>query len=317
MRQRIKRVGWWFLRLRGKRLIGFVLIVGVAVLAGWLYGGFDSAAVGGVIALVLAGIVLARPLSVLAERVFLQTAPWRSETGSLAFADSDLGFQICGFVDKEASPGQQVETIAQQGGRFGSGEVSLELWLVASDQQGQHWTIVQEVQESAGRAIWTSSIDTELTMADFDDTGRPNPFRAIHRVTKNELDVPLVDIELLGWGRERLLSGTRDTLVAFVRTSVGAELLSGFEYPANRQDRHAHLVQLNLDGVAKALGWGHPSNWRGGSAFGLLELHEMFERGAWASLERRVAPRWYEKSMFARVERGTERISKRPVAAPH
>jgi len=315
VRQRLKRVGWWFRRLRGKRSIGFLLIAAIAAVGGWLYGGLDSAAVGGVVALVLAGIVLARPLAALARRLFLRTPPWRAEAGQLDFAGADLGFRVSGFAGGQA-PRELVDEIADSGGRFSAGEVSVELWLVATDERGQDWTIVQELQESpARRVVWTSSVDAELTIADFDHTGRPNPFRAAHRIAKADLDVPLVDIQLLGWGREQHANGTRDTVVAFARTSIAAERLSGFEYPATRE-RAAHLVALDLEGVAKALGWGHPSNWRGGSAFGLLELLEISQPGAWASLERRVAPRWYEKGMFARVERGTEKVSERATVAP-
>jgi hypothetical protein len=159
-------------------------------------------------------------------------------------------------------------------------------------------------------------VDADLTIADLDDTGRPNPFRATHRLIKEELDLPLVGIELLGWGREEHSLGTRDTVVAYVTTSIEAENLSGVEYPEGRVERAAHLVPIDLEGVAKTLGWGHPLNWRGGSAFGLLELLEASQPGAWAALEHRVAPRWYEKGMFARVERGTEKVSERALAAP-
>lgn len=316
MKQRLKRAGWWIRRLRGKRFIAFVLMVAVAAVGGWWYGGSDSAAVGGIVALVVAGILLARPLATVAKRVFLRSAPWQSEPGPLAFAGADLGFRVEGFAG-DRGPRELMDDMAAAGGRFSSGEISLELWIVATDDRGQDWTIVQEIHEApAGKVAWTSSVDAGLTIADFDDTGRPNPFRATHRLVKEELDVPLVDIELLGWGREQHSTGTRDTVVAYVTTSIGAEKLSGFDYPENRVERAAHLVPINLEGVAKTLGWGHPWNWRGGSAFGLLELLEAAQPGAWASLERRVAPRWYEKGMFARVERGTEKIAERAIAAP-
>ena len=296
--------------------MAFVLLVAVAAVGGWLYGGSDSAAVGGIAALLVAGIVLARPLVTLAKRVFLRSAPWQAEPGPLAFAGADLGFRVEGFAG-DRGPRELMDDMAVAGGRFSSGEISLELWIVATDERGQDWTIVQEIHEvPAGKVAWTSSVDAGLTIADFDDTGRPNPFRATHRLVKEELDVPLVDIELLGWGREQHATGTRDTVVAYVTTSIGAEKLSGFEYPENRVERAAHLVPINQEGVAKTLGWGHPLNWRGGSAFGLLELLETSQPGAWASLERRVAPRWYEKGMFARVERGTEKIAERAIAAP-
>jgi hypothetical protein len=293
-----------------------VLIGTLAAVAGWFYGGRDSAAVGGIVALVIAAVVLARPLMSLTKRVFLRSAPWRAEPGLLAFAGADLGFRVEGFAG-ERGPRQLVDDIAAAGGRFSSGEISLELWVVATDDQGQDWTIVQQVHEApAGRISWTSSVDAGLTIADFDDTGRPNPFRATHRLVKEEFDLPLVDIEVLGWGREQDSLGTRDTVVAIVTTSIGAETLSGIEYPEGQVERAAHLVPLNLEGVAKSLGWSHPLNWRGGSAFGLLELLEAAQPGAWAALERRVAPRWYGKGMFARVDRGTAKITERAVAAP-
>ena len=315
MRQRLRRAGWWFRRLRGQRLLGFIALVTAAVIGGWLYGGPTSAAVGGVVALVVVGIVLARPVAAIARRLFLRTPPWQAEPGPLAFAGADLGFKVEGFGAGE-TPRDLVDKLAQAGGRFKSGEVSLELWLVASDLQGQDWTIVQALNlPPVGKTAWTSSVDGELTFADFDETGRPNPFRAVHRLVKQELDVPLVDIDILGWGREQHHPvGTRDIVVAFARTSLAAEKLSGFEYPEGRDARRAHLVPVSLDGIAKALGWGHPSNWRGGSVFGLLELLEAFQPGAWAALVERVAPRWYEKGMFARVERGTEKATERALA---
>jgi len=311
VRQRLRRAGWWIQRLRGKRFIAFIAITAAAALTGWFYGGFDSAATGGIAALVVASLVLAGPLKLLAKRLFVRTAPWRSGLGPLTFAGSDLGFLVEGFVGSEG-PRETVDAIAASGGRFASGEMSLELWLVATDDQGQDWTLVQEIREPpAGRLVWTSSVDSQLNIADFDDTGRPNPFRAAHRVVKEEIDVPLVDIELFGWGREQLPVGTRDTVVAFARTSVPAEKLSGFTYPDSRVERSAHLVSLDLDGLAKALGWGHPTHWNGGAAFGILELLEEFQAGAWPALERRVVPRWYEKGMFARVERGTESLAEK------
>jgi hypothetical protein len=316
MRQRFRRVGWWFRRLRGKRLLGFGVLVAAAVAGGWLYGGPTSAAVGGVVALVLVGIVLAKPVRAIASRLFLRRPPWRAEPGPLAFAGADLGFTVDGFVAGD-TPRDLVDKISNAGGRYRSGEISVELWLVASDAQGQDWTIVQELRlPPVGKAAWTSSIDGEMGFTDFDETGRPNPFRTAHRLAKTELDVPLVDIDLFGWGREQQHPvGTRETVVAVARTSVAAEKLSGFEYPESRDERRAHLVPVSLDGIAKSLGWGHPVNWRGGSVFGLLELLEVFQPGAWAALEERVAPRWYEKGMFARVERGTEKATERAVAA--
>ena len=316
MKHRLKRIGWWIGRLRGKRFIAFVAIVALAAIGGWFYGGLDSAAMGGGVALVVAGVVLARPLGSLARRLFLRKPPWRSGVGPLAFAGADLGFRVEGLVVSE-SPRETVDSIASSGGRFANGEIGLELWLVATDDLGQDWTIVQEIKEPpAGKVGWTSSVDAGLTIADFDDTGRPNPFRAAHRLVKGEIDVPLVDIDLMGWGREQMTAGTRDTVVAFARTAVPAEKLSGFTYPDNRAERVAHLVPLDLDGIAKALGWGHPSSWNGGAAFGLLELLEEFQPGAWPALERRVAPRWYEKGMFARVERGTESLTEKAAALP-
>lgn len=317
MKLRLKRIGWWIRRLRGKRFIAFVGIVAIAAVGGWLYGGLDSAAMGGIAALVVAGVVLAKPITSVARRLFLRSAPWRSGSGPLSFAGSDLGYWVEGLVESE-SPRESVDRIADSGGRFASGQVGLELWLVAGDEAGHDWTIVQEIKEPpSGRIIWSSSVDADLTIADFDDTGRPNPFRAAHRMIKEEFDVPLVDIELLGWGREQLQLGTRDTVVAFARTSLPAEQLSGFTYQEDgRTERIAHLVTVDLDGVAKALGWGHPSSWSGGAAFGLLELLEEFQAGAWPALERRVAPRWYEKAMFARVERGTESLTGRAAALP-
>ncbi|NNC93049.1 MAG: hypothetical protein HKN80_11230 [Acidimicrobiia bacterium] len=316
MKQQLKRAGWWIRRLRGKRFMAFVLLVVLAAASGWAYGGLDSAAVGGIAAVVVAALVLARPLVSLAKRVFLRPAPWRAEPGPLAFAGADLGFRLDDFAGDRGAR-ELVDDIASAGGRFSSGEISLELWVVATDEQGQDWTIVQGIHDSpAGRISWTSSVDAGMTIDDFDATGRPNPFRAAHRLVKEELDLPLVDIELLGWGREQHSVGTRDTVVAYATTSIGAEKLSGIEYPEGRVGRAAHLVQIDVDGVAKALGWGHPLNWRGGSAYGLLELLEASQPGAWATLERRVAPRWYEKGMFARLERGTEKVSERAVAAP-
>ncbi|RZV45881.1 MAG: hypothetical protein EX267_04560 [Acidimicrobiia bacterium] len=316
MRHRLRRVGWWFRRLRAKRLLGFSVLVVAAAAGGWLYGGPTSAAVGGVVALVVVGIVLAKPVRAIASRLFLRTPPWQAEPGPLAFAGADLGFTVDGFAAGE-TPRELVDTISAAGGRFESGEISLELWLVASDKQGQDWTIVQELSlPPAGKKAWTSSVDGELAFADFDETGRPNPFRATHRLAKSELDVPLVDIDILGWGREQLHPvGTRDTVVVFARTSVAAEKLSGFEYPESREERMAHLVPVDLEGIAKSLGWGHPVHWRGGAVFGLLELLEHYEPGAWAALEEKVAPRWYEKGMFARVERGTEKATERALAA--
>lgn len=316
MKQRLRRVGWWFRRLRGKRLLSFGVLVLAAIAGGWLYGGPRSAAIGGVLAMVIVGIVLAKPIRAIASRLFLRTPPWRVEPGPLAFAGSDLGFNVNGIVKSE-TPRDLVDKISRAGGRFESGEISVGLWLVASDAEGQDWTIVQELNlPPTGRAAWTSSVDGELTFADFDETGRPNPFRAAHRLTKAELDVPLVDIDIMGWGREQQdPAGTRDTVVLLARTSVAAEKLSGFEYPESRDERRAHLVQVSLDGIAKSLGWGHPSNWRGGSVFGLLELLEVVQPGAWAALEELVGPRWYEKGMFARVERGTERATERAFAA--
>lgn len=318
MRQRLRRVGWWFRRLRGKRLLGFGILVAAAVAGGWLYGGPTSAAFGAVVALVVVGIVLAKPVRAIAARLFLRTPPWRAEPGALAFAGADLGFRVDGFVGGE-TPRDLVDQISHAGGRFESGEISIELWLVASDAEGQDWTIVQELSlPPAGKAAWTSSVDGELTFADFDAIGRPNPFRAAHRLAKAEWDVPLADIDIIGWGREQQYPvGTRDTVVVFARTSVAAETLSGFEYPGSRDERRAHLVPVNLDGIAKSMGWGHPSSWRGGSVFGLLELLETVQPGAWAALEERVGPRWYEKGMFARLERGTEKATERAVAASY
>jgi hypothetical protein len=294
----------------------FVVAGAVAAALGWVYGGRDSAAVGGIAVLVVATLVLPRPLVSLAKRVFLRSAPWRAEPGPLVFANADLGFRVEGFAG-DRRPRELVDDLAAAGGRFSSGEISLQLWVVATDKQGQDWTIVQEIHEARpGRITWTSSIDSGLTVADFDDAGRPNPFRATHRLVRAELDLPLVDIKLLGWGREHHSFGSRDAVVAYVTTSIGAEKLRGIEYPEGRVERTAHLVPIDLEGVAKALGWGHPVSWRGGSAFGLLELLEESQPGAWVALERRVAPRWYEKGMFARVERGTEKVTERAVVAP-
>jgi len=315
MRERLERAGRGMRRLRGKRIIALVLVGALAAVGTWLYGGRDFAAVGGIAALILAGLVLARPLSAVAKRLFLRAAPWRAKPAALAFAGADLGFRVEGFAG-DLDPRELVDEIATAGGRFSSGHIRLELWIVATDERGDVWTVVQEVHEApAGRVAWTSSVDADLTMADFDDTGLPDPFRAAHRLVKEEFDIPLVDIEVLGWGSEQHAAGTRDSVVALANTSLRAEKLSGFVYPAGRLDRRAHLVPLNLDGVAKTLGWGHPINWRGGSAFGLLELLEIVEPGAWSALERRVAPRWYEKGMFARVERGTESVTGRAVGA--
>jgi len=315
VKQRFERAGWWMYRLRGKRLIAFVLAGALAAAGGWFYGGRDSVAGGALVAFVLSAAVLARPLAALARRLFLRSAPWRAGTGPLAFAGADLGFRLYGFAGNRR-PRQLVDDIGEAGGRFPRGEISLQLWVVATDDQGQDWTIVQEIREApAGRMLWTSSVDAGLTIADFDETGRADPFRATHRLVEEELALPLVDIELLGWGREQRTTGTRDTVVARVTTSIGAEKLGGIEYPEGRAERTAHLVPIDVEGVVRSLGWGHPLSWRGGSVFGLLELLEAFQPGAWAPLERQLAPRWHEKGMFARVERGTQKVTERAIAA--
>ena len=312
MRRRLRRASWWIRRFRGWRFAAFVLTIATAGAAGWFLAGSDSAAVGGgvalAIALVLVGMGLALPMRGLLRRMFLRTAPWRTRSGPLSFAGADLGFRVVG-LGVGLGPREVVDAITASGGRFFTGEVSVELWLVATDRQGQDWIIAQEARETlGGPVVWTSTIDGATTMADFDGSGRVNPFRAAHRLVKEELDVPIVDIEVLGWGTEE---GVRDAVVAVARTSHPAEKLSGMEYAGDRYLRSAHLVALDIDGVAKTLGWGHPVNWRGGSAFGLLELLEIFQPGAWAALERRVAPRWQENGMFVRVERGTARLTER------
>lgn len=313
MRHGMKRAGWWIRRLRGKWLLAFLVLAGAG--AGLVYGGGDPATVGGIAGAVLVGLVMARPLAALGRRLFMRSPSWRSRTDSLEFADADLGFRVEGTAGK-LSPRELPGAIADSGGRFAGGEISLELWVVATDERGQAWTVAQEVREQpAGRVEWTSSVDAEFGLVDVDSFGRPDPYRAAHRLVKQTFDIPTVDVEVVAWGREQHVSGTRDTVVAFARVSIGAEELAGFEYRGNRWQRVAHLVTLDLDGVAKTLGWGHPLQWRGGSALGLLEVLEVSEPGAWPALERLMAPRWHEKGMFVRLEREAERVTERAIAA--
>ena len=315
MRKRLRRLIWATQRFRAWRLLGLTLIIVGAAAAAWLYSQWDAVPVFGVAAVFLAGLLLAHPIAALARRLFVKAPPWRQESGRVEFAGAELGMELYGSVLEE-TPMEIVERLGSYGGRFADGRFSLVLWLIAADGDGNYWTIVQEQQHrSTGRTIWTASVDGSLSIADLDESGRPNPFRAAHRLAKSDLDVPLVDITLAGWGREHLRDGNRDVAVGFARTSVSAERLRGISYPRANIACHAHLVTLDQGGTAKTLGWGLPSTWHGGAVYGLLETLENVESGSWAALERAVAPRWHNGGMFARVDRETEHLTGRLYSA--
>ena len=306
---RLKRTWWRIRRFRAKRIVGFILVMTAALAAGNAFGRWPAAILGAVAGLVLAGAMLAKPLKGIGRMVFVRPPPWRDTDESMWFAGADLGFTPRGYAG-DAAPRSVVERMTTSGRRFMAGQVSLELWLVATDEAGSPWTVVQErLPTQAADRVWTSSADSALEIADLDESGRPDPYRAAIRIAKEELDVPVARVQLVGWGRETTLGGTRDVVVGLAYTPVAAESLSGLSYPGDRGERAAHLIPLTVEGVAKGLGWGHPGQWNGGAAFGLLETVEHVAPGSWVGVERAVAPRWYEKAMFARLERGTQSVS--------
>ncbi len=310
MTKRFTKLAWAIQRFRTKRFIGFIGIIVGASFSVWLYLQWEAAPVLSAIGIFLAGLLLARPVAALARRLFVRTPSWR-HLGSLEFGGVDLGFELTGSGFGKA-PREIVEQIASPGDRFGDGRFSLILWLVAADEAGDHWTLVQEKQhESTGQTVWTGSVDGNLTIADLDESGRPNPFRAAHRLAKSELDLSLLDVSIVAWGRELLVDGSRDVAIGLAHTAVPAERLRSVAYPRATFKRRSHLVTLDPHGTAKALGWSLPGNWLGGAVLGMLEALEHVESGSWLALERALVPRWREKLKFARIDRGIEHLTGR------
>ena len=172
VRRRIQRAAWWVRRVHGKRILVLVIVAIIAAIGGWLYGGFDSAAFSGLVALG-AGILLARPVARLLARLLMRPVPWRSLDQPFEFGGLPIGFQAAGMAGDEP-PRRLVDRIANAGGRLESGQAFLEAWLVAADEAGRTWTVVQEVvRPLTKRSVWTSSVDDAMTLADFDDSGKP------------------------------------------------------------------------------------------------------------------------------------------------
>lgn len=314
MRHRLRRLGWWFQRLNLRRaLVLFVTLAG-AVGVGWLYGGRDSAAFSGVLALVAGGLLGPR-FSRLASRVVMRAPRWRTVGANTGFAGANLGYRAAESLP--AAPATTlIDEIVESGGRFATGDVVVEAWVAAGDRSGTAWTIVQERMEPpAGRSVWTATVEGRLSIGDFDASGRPNPYRAAHRLVTRELDLPVVDIDLVSWGTEHFRGSERDVVVAIVRTSVEANELQHFDYaPDSAIRRRARPLPVTPDGLEQGLGRAHASEWRGGALLGLLELFEREHPGAWAAVEKRIANRWSAKAMFARVERGTEQVTGRALS---
>jgi hypothetical protein len=307
MRRRLQRVTGWFRRLHFWRFLVLLALVVLGWVAAWRFGGSAAAAFGGLAALG-AGALLSRPLAVIWRRFFLHAAPWRN--GS--FGGEDLGFEVVGLARGE-SPVPLVDRIIGSGEQFDAADLFVEVWLVATDGSAMWQTVALEIIEPpAGRSVWTSSIDGWLTVADFDDRGRPSPFRAIHRLVGAEFDVPVVDIDLVVWGREETTTGSRSVVTAFVTTD--ATKLEQVDHGESLVDRRCHSVDLDPVGVADALGRAHSSHWRGGAVVGLLELLDRLHPGSWPEVERTVSARWREKAMFARIERGTQHVTGRALA---
>lgn len=312
MRYRLGRLTWWLRRLRARRILAAGVCSSILVVAAWSLGGGSSAAPG-VLTILVAGAFIGPPAVRFWRRHFLRTAPWTSAGGDPTFGGWQLGFEVLGRAGKEP-PVRQVGRIIDTSEQFDAGDLFVEAWLLASDASGTWWTVAQEVTESpTGRSAWTSSIDGWLTVADFDRAGRPSPFRAIHRLVAAEFDVPVVNIDLVAWGREPTASGGRNVVSAIVTTD--ADILEHVAHADVLVEWRGHEVRLDPTGVAEALGRTRCSRWRGGAVVGLLESLERIHPGSWAGIERTVAARWRDKAMFARVERGTEHVTGRVLAA--
>lgn len=310
--QRVTRIGWWLRRLNRRRLLVLAALVATAIGVGWLYGGLDSAAFSGLLA-VGVGVVLGRPVTSIFTRAFVRSVPWRAPDTDLHFAGTALGFTAVGFATTE-SPVARVHRILGSGGGFAHGDFAVQLWVVASADDGVDWTVAQG--RPGEQPEWTSTIDGRLTIADFDESGRPDPFRAAHRLVNDGLGVPVVDIDFVCWGTELNGVSGRPVVVGIVRTSMDAAGLRRFEYPAgDGQLRHAMPVAVTSEGVEDALASSHALEWRGGAAVGLIELLDQIHPGAWAALEHRLAERWSAKAMFARVARGTAQVTGRAMTA--
>ncbi len=307
---RLRRFGSWVQGLRARR-VGAVLAIGaLALMAAWATGWFGAAALSG-LGLFMLGMLVSRPMAHLGSRLLRRSAPWRRVGSELEFGTARLGLEIAGLVGVEP-PSTQTHRIIESGSRFELGDVFLEVWLVASDEDGREWTVAQEITEPQARwSTWTSSIDGWLTLADLDEAGRPNPFRSIHRLIEAEFGIAVAHIELRAWGREQTRSGDRSVVVAMAVAAAHAEKLEILEFSDSLADRRAHVVRLDPDGVAGILGGVHADQWRGGAVVGLLEALDRSHPGSWAAVEHRVSAQWREKAMFARVERGTEQVTGR------
>jgi hypothetical protein len=303
----------WMLRGLLTSFVAYVLIAGFAGALVVLFlsdQGWVPVLIAG--AVVAASMLLLRPLKSWLRRLFVRHPAWHKSTGRFSFAHHDLGLVVDARVGG-ATPREVVDMFDKSNASLSGAPIDLMLWVYAQGKDGQKWTLVQEVERSHrshGTSAWTSSIDGTLSIADLDAMGRPDPYRGAHRLAKEELDVPLTSINLIAWGKEFHSDGDREVVVGFAETSVSAEDLQEHRY-VGRGVRRAHLVPVASAGVTKALAWGHPTAWHGGAVYALAELVDEILPGSWRQLEPNVEPRWREKQIFARLERGTRAITER------
>ena len=303
------RIKWGLARVRRRPLaVAVVLAVAVAVAVGVIWGGSVLLQVSLVLLVLLAAATLVPPAIRYVKSLLVERVPWRDAGEQTHFAGASLRF-VVGADTTAASPSEVPVTIQRH--LDASVPIDLILWLVATDSEGRPWTLVQEQGEtdSITRSYLTASIDAAITYADRDPMGNLDPYRTAHRAAKAELDVPLAQIDFVAWGRDLHPFGSRTVVLAIAGTSVPAERLAGHRYPEGDGFRRSWLTRLTPEGVTQALSSGHPDAWCGSAVYGLIEALDRYHRGSWAVVERDLAPRWREKTFFARVEKEVERAT--------
>lgn len=302
----------WFIRSFAGKVIPYLMLsLAAGGLAGWLLNGRTAQSAFLAAIAVLAALVLYRPLTRALRKVIVRRPPWQQSHGPFEFAGLRPGFDL--VARAKAAPNRAaVIEIDHWNDERGRTPIHLVLWVIARGADGRWWTRSQErpVLPTGFGAAWTATLDGQIAVVDLDAMGRADPFRTAHRLALDVLDVPLSRIKLLGWGIETRNGIGRDVVFGYAETSASASELGSTPYPGHPEPV-THMAPIDLEGLSRTLGRGHPDQWNAAAICGLADLAADLAPETWRVLEAEIGPRWQQKQRFARIERGTRSITQR------
>lgn len=302
----------WFVRSFASRALPYLVLAVVAGgLAGWLLNGPTAPSIFLAAIAVFGALVLFRPLSRLLKRLMIRRPAWQRTNGPFKFAGQELGLEVTERA--LATPARAtIVQIDDWNDKRDRRPIHLVLWVIARGADGRWWVRSQERQAAPGGPdiSWTATLDGIVGVFDLDSMGRADPVRTANRLALEELDVPLSRIKILGWGSENRQGHERDVVFGYAETPATASELGVHIYPGHPEPI-AHMAPVDLEGLSRSLGRGHPDEWHAAAIAGLADLAADLAPETWRALEEEVQPRWLQKQRFARIERGTRSISQR------